>query len=453
MKPVIFFAVTFLLTFPIFSQTIIFEDNFEGLTFGSQWTATSGIPNGIVDVANAVGFDGTRGVRMGKTSSAGGFVTNTLDLKLNLSGQNQVALTFKIHDRNDETQVEDGLYLSDNNGGIFKKVLAFLPSDWCNQYGEFPPIDIDALAALNGLSLTSQFVIRFQHHGDNTLPNNDGIYIDDVKVYVPVLTYASLPFSDDFEVPTFGSAWSWSFADQTNTLAAIPTRPSNIVDIESGIGFNNSRGVRMGKACADGFASNALDLHLNLAGQTQVAMTFKIHDRNDETQADDGIYFSDNGGSTFKKVFGFDFSNTANVYTDYTIDIESLATSNNVSLTSQFIVRFQQHGDNTLPNNDGIYLDNVNITGVTVSTNEKKIEADVRIYPNPVHENLNLVILDNFNPNEYRYNIKNQLGEIILSGQIKDSNETIDVGKLTSGLYIIEVQGKKGSTSRLFIKI
>jgi hypothetical protein len=122
MKSAFFFLFALLFSFPVFSQTILFEDGFEGATFGSSWIPTSGMPNGVVDLANSIGFNGTRGVRMGKTSSAGGFVTNTLDLKLNLSGQNQVALTFKIYDRNDETQAEDGLYLSDNNGGVFKKV-------------------------------------------------------------------------------------------------------------------------------------------------------------------------------------------------------------------------------------------------------------------------------------------------------------------------------------------
>jgi hypothetical protein len=296
----------------------------------------------------------------------------------------------------------------------------------------------------------------------NTGPN-DGIYIDDVNVYVPVLTYASLPFSDDFEVLTFGSAWTWSFADQTNTLATIPTRPSNIVDITSGVGFNNSRGVRMGRACSDGsatsdgFATNALDLHLNLAGQTEVAMTFKINDRSDDTQADDALYFSDDGGVTFVKVFGFDFSNTDNAYTDYTIDINSLAASNNLNLTSQFIVRFQQHGDGALPSNaeinDGIYLDDVNVTGITVGVNEEKILANFRIYPNPTNENLSIIFIDNLRADEYIYDIRNLLGEIILSGQINHSNQTIDVGKLTSGLYVIEVKGKNGRTLRQFIKI
>ncbi len=376
-------------------------------------------------------------------------------------------MTFKINDRNDDTQADDALYFSNDGGNTFQKVLDFKTSDWCNQYGAFPPIDVDALAALHGLSLTGQFVIRFQQHGDAALPintgTNDGIYIDDVNVYVPVLTYASLPFSDDFEVLTFGSAWTWSFADQTNTLATIPTRPSNIVDIASGVGFNNSRGVRMGRACSDGsatsdgFATNALDLHLNLAGQTEVAMTFKINDRSDDTQADDALYFSDDGGMTFKNVFGFDFSNTVNAYTDYTIDVDALAALHDLSLTDQFVIRFQQHGDAALPNNtginDGIYLDDVNVTGNTVGINEEKIVADVRIYPNPTNENLSIVFMDNFSTDEYIYHIRNLLGEIILSGQINNSNENIDVGKLTSGLYVIEVKGKKGSTSRQIIKI
>ena len=363
MKAILLINVALTLAFAANSQ-IIFQDDFEGATFSSNWVANSGIPNGVVEIAYGIGVNDTRGVRIGKTASSGGFVTNSLDLHLDLSAQTQVALTFEIQDRDDQTHADDGLYFSNNGGVSFSKVFSFKPTDWCNStYGEFPPFDVDALAAASGLSLTSQFVIRFQQHGDNTLPSNDGFYIDDVKVYVPNLVYAVLPFCDDFEVPSLGSVWTRSFADLTNTLATVPTRPSNIVEITSDIGVNGSRAVRMGKECSDGPATNALDLHLDLSGQTQVEMTFEIQDRNDQTHADDGLYFSNNGGASFSKVFSFKPTDWCNsTYGEFPpFDVDALAAASGLSLTSQFVIRFQQHGDNTLPSNDGFYIDDVKV--------------------------------------------------------------------------------------------
>jgi Secretion system C-terminal sorting domain len=449
---------------PMRNYTMLpFFDDFEGPNLSSSWVwsfadqtntlaAIPTRPSNIVDIENGIGINNSRAVRMGKACSDG-FATNALDLLLNLANQPQVAMTFMISDRDDETHADDGIYFSDNGGSTFKKVFSFKPSDWCNQYGQYPPFDIDKLASDNGLTLTPNFIIRFQQHGEDYLPSYDGFYIDNVNVYVPTQSYATLPFVDDFEVPTLGSAWTWAFADLTNTLATIPTRPSNIVNIASGIGFNNTRGVQIGKACSDGFATNALDLHLNLGNVGVASMTFKINDRDDNTQADDALFFSDNGGLTFKKVFSFDFSNTANTYTDYLIDIDNLAATNGLLLTPQFVIRFQQHGEDYLPSYDGIYLDNINING-TVGTNESHAEEQrVQIFPNPANDMLN-IHLEAFNPNDkVAYQIHNVIGQQISSNLMTQSIDNVDISQLPKGSYFVTIKGEKWQITKPFIKI
>ncbi|MEN9414035.1 MAG: hypothetical protein RLZ62_339 [Bacteroidota bacterium] len=116
MKVILLVTVALTMAFSANSQ-IIFQDDFEGATFSSNWEANSGIPNGVVEIAYGIGVNDTRGVRIGKTASSGGFVTNSLDLHLDLSAQTQVALTFEIQDRDDQTHGDDGLYFS-NNGGV-----------------------------------------------------------------------------------------------------------------------------------------------------------------------------------------------------------------------------------------------------------------------------------------------------------------------------------------------
>ena len=361
-----------------------FADNFETGRLGNSWawrfaeqTAAPALnvsrPSNLVEVKSGIGFNSSNAVRMGSLcdNANNSQITNALDLHLNLANKTQVEMTFRIEDNFDENHPQDGIYFSNDGGLNFKKVFDFKPELWCNQYGQFPPFDIDQLATKAGLALTSQFIIRFQQHDDddfNGTNGSDGFYIDDVNVYEPVLTYASLPFLDNFELGRLGNSWAWRFAEQTAAPAVDVSRPSNLVEVKSGIGFNSSNAVRMGKLCDDdnnAEVTNALDLHLNLASKTQVEMTFKIEDNFDENHLQDGIYFSNDGGLNFKKVFDFKPELWCNQYGQFPpFDIDQLATKVGLTLTSQFVIRFQQHDDddfNGTNGSDGFYIDDVNV--------------------------------------------------------------------------------------------
>ena len=179
------------------------------------------------------------------------------------------------------------------------KALDFFPDEWCDGiYGQHPPIDVDGIATELGLELTNQFVIRFQQTGQSDFVggsnNQDGFYLDDVKVYDPKLEYASLPFSDDFEEGKFSSSWAWNFADETTTIVSgdAITNPMSFVGVVDGFGADGSTfSTWVGKRCDGTFTTNALDLHLNLLNQLEVMLTFWLADHRDETQEDDGIYF------------------------------------------------------------------------------------------------------------------------------------------------------------------
>jgi hypothetical protein len=127
--------------------TTIFFDNFDDLTtLGPKWTALPGGSGGVVEVSTTAGINNTRGARMGKTQSNNTYVINKLDLELelDLSAPAQYWLSFLIQDRFDANDPDDGLYLSTDNGASFVKILAFKPADWCEQWGQFPPINLNA---------------------------------------------------------------------------------------------------------------------------------------------------------------------------------------------------------------------------------------------------------------------------------------------------------------------
>jgi hypothetical protein len=441
---------------------IPFFDNFSAAGLKPTWsvsfaTATNTLsdlptrPSSIVDLMDGIGPDGSRAIRMGKACSDGS-ATNALDLHLKLAGYTQLALTFAIMDRDDATDEDDGIYFSDDGGLNFIKVFSFHPGEWCNQWGQYPPIDIVALANAKSITLTDQFVIRFQQHGNDYLPNYDGFYIDDVRVYEPNFQYAPVQFQDNFESNPMKPCWRWPFADATNTLATLPTRPSNYMFVEPGIGISGSRAVAMGKRCSDGLATSAIDLGLKLANQSQVVMTAKINGRDDEFQVDDALFLSNDGGKNFVRVLDLNYAATSGTYSTFTFKISELALEFGLSLTDEFIVRIQQHGEDYLPNYDGIYIDDVNITGVVNVYETLPGIAEVTLTPNPAYHQITLGLTDWNARQPLQYYITDVYGKRLQSGQITDNATTFPTNHLVQGWYAIVLSDGQHTITRPFLK-
>lgn len=88
-----------------------------------------------------------------------------------------------------------------------------------------------------------------------------------------------------------------------------------------------------------------------------------------------------------------------------------------------------------------------------VSTDDYLLSGVIKIYPNPTNEMLFIEILDDSDQNQYKYEIRNLVGELISYNQIISRNEAIDVSKLPKGSYMIELKGEEGRTVRQFIKM
>jgi hypothetical protein len=345
------------------AQTILFEDSFNGgASFGPAWTPRPNLTgtNGVVDINVNGGY-----ARLGK-SVDGGFTTNALDLRLNLAGRSHVELSFDIFSNGEETHPQDGLYFSNNGGQSFVKVYDFRPEDWCQFiWGQFPPLPVHQLAAANGLALTANFVVRFQQHDNDDFglfPQQDGFFITNVSVRSAPPVYANLPFSDGFGNASLGASWKWSLPGTTTGQPAL-TSPMG----EVGVNVNQGHAF-LGRRCDGGanFTTNALDLHLNLAGQSHVELSFDIFSNGEETHPQDGLYFSNNGGSTFVKVYDFRPEEWCqNVRGRFPpLPVHQLAAANGLSLTANFVVRFQQHDNDDFglfPQQDGFFITNVSV--------------------------------------------------------------------------------------------
>ena len=333
----------------LLAQTTIFFDSFENGSFDrTKWTPLPGPNGGIVDVVQGSAADGFYHVRMGKSSN-GPDNTNELRLSLNLAGYRQVFLEFSLSDINDETGAFDAIFLSDNNGANLKKVYQLRPSDWFNRrWGKLPPIDVSGLAKDNGFALTSTFVISFKQQGTQAF-NNDGFFLDAVHVYDPQTQYVAPPFFESFEelFPKLDGAWTW--ADPSYPLPG--TAAASLVKIDAVVtitnqGFTAPDGVNaliMGVTDgADGV--NAVDLHLNLAGKQNIELDFSsVAYLEFSRQPEDAIFFSDNGGRSFKRAMLWNiFSGLFLYWAKFPpIDVDRIAKDLSLALTDSFVIRFQ----------------------------------------------------------------------------------------------------------------
>ena len=78
--------------------------------------------------------------------------------------------------------------------------------------------------------------------------------------------------------------------------------------------------------------------------------------------------------------------------------------------------------------------------------------ADMWIFPNPCTDELN-IMLNEFTGNKIIFEIRNMLGEILLSGTLLKNKTTIDVSTLTNGYYLIGLEVENYKTTNKFVKL
>lgn len=131
--------------------------------------------------------------------------------------------------------------------------------------------------------------------------------------------------------------------------------------------------------------------------QDQHELSFWWKDFGDENHSEDAIYFSDNAGNDWKKVYQlYPESNSDNVWRKVTLDIDELCSANALSQSNRFCIRFSQRDDRTVDHNDGIAFDDVSVSKITLKSSQiEEISVDnltaennsqnrrIENYPNP----------------------------------------------------------------------
>jgi hypothetical protein len=155
-----------------------FYDDFEtGVLNTDVWTTTTTY-EGRVQVSATYPYSGTYSVLLDDDTDGSAVSEAALILPLTLAGATQVELDFWWREFGDEDDLEDGVFISDDDGASWHQALSFNggPSTFTNAV-----VDIDAAATANGLTLNNQFQIKFQFYDDYSIPT-DGYAIDTVDV-------------------------------------------------------------------------------------------------------------------------------------------------------------------------------------------------------------------------------------------------------------------------------
>jgi subtilisin family serine protease len=320
------------------------------------WSVTEGA-EGRVQVSSSNGpFAGSAHLTMDDVLNGGAFSLNDASLRLDLSGESAVELSFRWKEFGDETHSDDGIYFSDDGGASFAKVHNLNGGSTSNNSWQLVTLDLDALAAQAGLSLNSTFVVKFQQYDNYSIPT-DGFAFDSINVTAPSTpppppsnVFASLPYSTGFES---GLDTYWSVTEGT----------------EGRIQVTGSNGPQAGsfhltmddEVSGGAFSQNEAELRLDLAGETQVKLSFQWKEFGDETHSQDGIYFSDDDGANYVKVLNLNGGSTSNnSWQLVSLDVDELAASAGLSLSSTFVVKFQQY-DNYPISSDGFCFDEIDV--------------------------------------------------------------------------------------------
>lgn len=186
----------------------------------------------------------------------------------------------------------------------------------------------------------------------NAYGSDDEVKTNYITVTEPGSGYANLPYSTGFESGSLDQYWT-----------TLTTNEGRIRILTTNTPHSGSYHMCMDDAVNGGnYSQCEAWLHLNLAGKSDVELDFWWKDFGDETHSQDGVYFSNNSGSSFTKVYNLNGgSYTNNVWNNFVLDVDALAASVGLSLTSTFVIKFQQY-DNYAMTTDGMAFDDISVT-------------------------------------------------------------------------------------------
>ena len=204
-------------------------------------------------------------------------------------------------------------------------------------------------------------------------------------------------------------------------------------------------------------SSNAVSPALDLSGNTQVQIEF--HTYANSMESGENFFIEFFNGSSYQVignyVSGSDFNN-GSFFTD-TITLSSGAY--NFNANNRF--RIRTNGDS---NNDQVYFDQIIISGdnalsspitspiqsrIVLTNFNQSVEDNVKLYPNPVTDILNIQILKGSFDTIVVYTTN---GQVVFETTSTDNTFQVDTSNLASGMYFVRFVANGLAVTKRFVK-
>lgn len=202
-----------------------YSTGFESGTLDASWTIASSqsglnieiIQTGVLTWSGQTAYSHTGNYFLGMDYEIGGtYNLNTADLHLNTAGSSALRLQFWWAEWNDETETQDGIYVSDNGGVSFTKILDLNGAATTDLSWNYFDMSLDSVNTLYGLNYTSNYIVRFQQYDNYYFAGgNDGFLFDDISV----ATTCS-PSSSSIN-PTICASYTVPSGDETYTSSGV----------------------------------------------------------------------------------------------------------------------------------------------------------------------------------------------------------------------------------------
>jgi|GEM_PF-998128 len=159
--------------------------------------------------------------------------------------------------------------------------------------------------------------------------------------------YTAIPYFTGFETGVLDSFWCFKSSEIEGRVQVtdqnIPNNGNYHLTMDT-----DETGYNLNEA--------TLGLKLGNLSSTAINLIFSWKEFGDEDDPEDGVFFSDDGGQNYVKVH--DLVGGSNTYQQIPLSLSFLATSNGLSLTDSFVVKFQQY-DNFAIATDGFAFDDI----------------------------------------------------------------------------------------------
>jgi len=169
-----------------------------------------------------------------------------------------------------------------------------------------------------------------------------------ICIYEPGIEhFASLPYYTGFE-NGLDQYWDTSSSNSYGRIR-----------IDTAFGpHNGNYHMLMDVSVSDNFSTNSALLRLDLSGEKLVQLRFWIKKFDEENHTEDGLFFSNDGGATFEKIYTFEGAYPE--YTQLLLNLDEITAQAGLAFTSTSVVKFQQH-DNWAIDSDGIAFDDIEL--------------------------------------------------------------------------------------------